>query len=525
MEWGMGRMLAACGLAVAFFATSVSPAIAETPGDAGFVIAGTKTSSTGIGVVRVYADNEGNSTYETLADEFVPFSSSTSTPDGVRVAAGDFNDDGQPELVAAAGEGNGIRIYELTTSGEVGALVQKVNGFTSGSYVAAGDINNDGRDELAVGTDATNTAVRIYTDSNDDGLLDTIPTETFNAYTGETTGARVALGDLNGGGAELIVGPGPSAGLPVKIYQDTDADVKVSDNPVLDSFVPYGASYAGGTYVASGPIQSAGTGSSEVTVSAATGQGKKVIVRTDSDGDGLVSDDPVFDELAPPYGTSTKGVRVASGDTDHSGAFHELITASGGATQPIKIFDDNGDVGPLLSDNPISDSFGSTTANTGSFVAFAHTTAPVKYAATDVPLTLTDNATTVSRLVVPASAGIINDLDVDLGIFHTFDGDLDVSLQHITPSGSTTLALFHDVGGTCEGFLVTLSDEFGVDMGSASCGTKLDNPISGIFNPEDIALLSVFDGVDASGSWSLIVKDDSVNDSGTLNYWDLSITY
>ena len=109
-------------------------------------------------------------------------------------------------------------------------------------------------------------------------------------------------------------------------------------------------------------------------VSTAAGQGKNVIVRTDADADGLVSDDPPFDQLPPPYGTSQKGVRVAAGDTDDSGTFTEVITASGGPSQPVKIFDDNADGGSLLSDNPLDDSFGATTAQTGSFVAFARAT-------------------------------------------------------------------------------------------------------------------------------------------------------
>ena len=207
-----------------------------------------------------------------------------------------------------------------------------------------------------------------------------------------------------------------------------------------------------------------------------------MIVRTDTDADGAVSDNPPFDELPPPYGTSQKGVRVAAGDTDDSGTFIELITASGGPNQPVKIFDDSADAGSLLSDNPPEDSFGATTAGTGSFVAFARATRPTKYAAVNVPAAIADNATTFNRLTIPASAGIIRDLDVDLGISHSFDGDLDLTLQHTRPDGTHVTTLFTDVGGSCEGFLVTMNDEAGLDIGGATCA-KPDGAISGGSTP------------------------------------------
>ena len=49
--------------------------------------------------------------------------------------------------------------------------------------------------------------------------------------------------------------------------------------------------------------------------------------------------------------------------------------------------------------------------------------------------------------------------------------------------------------------------------------------ISGTFNPEDAALLSAFDNVDASGLWRLTIMDDSGGDFGTLFAWGLVVTY
>jgi subtilisin-like proprotein convertase family protein len=124
---------------------------------------------------------------------------------------------------------------------------------------------------------------------------------------------------------------------------------------------------------------------------------------------------------------------------------------------------------------------------------------------------------------VPAGAGRITDLDISLNIFHTFDGDLDVTLTHV-PSG-ISVVLFTDVGGTDEGFLIRLDDEAGTDIGTAD--NPMDGAIAGTFNPEGTALLSAFDGLDASGDWTLIVTDDNPagGDIGTLFGWSLHVTY
>jgi subtilisin-like proprotein convertase family protein len=123
-----------------------------------------------------------------------------------------------------------------------------------------------------------------------------------------------------------------------------------------------------------------------------------------------------------------------------------------------------------------------------------------------------------STIVVGPSAGIIRDLDINLSIFHSFDGDLDVTLTHV--ASGTTLELFTDVGGTNEGFFIRLNDEAGIDIGSAS-NAKSDGAINGTFNPEDVAQLSIFDGLDASGEWRLTITDDTGGDSGILFGWEL----
>jgi subtilisin-like proprotein convertase family protein len=529
------RGLVVAGMAAVIIGLPASASGAETPRDTGFVIVGSKNSA-GFGLVRVFADNDNNGTYETLVDEFVPYA--TTVGEGVRVGAGDFDGDGNDELVTASSENAPVKIYDLSGSGAPGAFVDSLPGFSQGSYVAAGDLNGDRRDELIVGADpGGEPKVKIFADLNADGVLETTPVNIFNAYpAGFTGGVRVAAANTDEPtdrpiDAELITGPGPNGpGLPVKIWDDTDHDGAVSDNPIDDSFVPYDPGFAGGTYVAAGPLEFVNSDAAEVIVSAASGQNRNVVIRTDADNDGKVSDGPAFDQLPPPYGaTFASGVRVAAGDSDHSGFYAEVLTAPGAnaGSKPVKIYDDNSDSGPLLSDNPLDDQFISFSGSFGVFVAFAVANSTT-YSDTDTPIAIPDNGQTGDPLratiQVPRSAGIIRDLDVSLSISHTFDADLDLTLKHTLGGTSQSVLLFDDVGSNDDGFRVWLDDQAQRDIGTVLDDPQ-DLPVTGIFDPEGLATLSIFNGTDASGTWTLTVDDDATPDTGTLLQWSLKITY
>jgi subtilisin-like proprotein convertase family protein len=475
-----------------------------------------------VATVRTFIDSDSNGTYETLAGVLQPFGASRG---GVRVATGDFDGDGNDELVTATGAGGTVKIWSLNSDGSVGGVKESFlpfgAAFKGGLFVAAGDLDGDGKDELAVSQGSGGNAIRVFSDTDGDAFVGDALTDSFNPFGGFLGGSRLAIGDTNNlGGDDLIVGRGPGGPTTVRVYTDGDADRQVSDAPALESFLPFGSAYTGGVYVASGAIESVGNGGAEVIVGRGTGA-SVVRIFTDTNASGKVGDEAPFETFHAQPG-STGGVRVAAGDTDNSNFFVEVITASGPGGGRVTIRDDTGDAGLLVSDNVADDNFAAFGASytKGLFAAFGKVQ-NTTYSYQGFPTTIPDQATVTSTIVVPPGAGKIKDLDVTLAIAHTFVGDLDITLTHV-PSG-TSVTLFTDIGGTDAGLFVRLNDEAGTDIGSA------DNPdgeyISGTFNPEGTAALSVFDGLDASGEWQLTITDDTAADLGVLYGWSLAFTF
>ncbi|MFK7820787.1 MAG: proprotein convertase P-domain-containing protein [Planctomycetaceae bacterium] len=125
-----------------------------------------------------------------------------------------------------------------------------------------------------------------------------------------------------------------------------------------------------------------------------------------------------------------------------------------------------------------------------------------------------DAANTVqSELTVNGVDGSISDINVTVDIDHTWDEDLLVTL--VSPSG-TRVQMIRYVGGDGDGFNNTmLDDSASVDIADGSA------PFSGTFVPHQS--LSAFDGEDANGVWTLVVRDNVAEDGGTLNSWTLDV--
>ncbi|MEZ5419712.1 MAG: SdrD B-like domain-containing protein [Vicinamibacterales bacterium] len=143
---------------------------------------------------------------------------------GVRVASCDIDDDGIDELVAAMGPGgNRVRVLSLASGAvnEVAAFDAFEAGFTGGLNVACGDVDGDGRADVVVGPDGGRAPdVKVFSV----GVLTATATMQFQAYEPTFTGGvRVAVGQFTGssiaGAFNIATTPGPGRAIDVRTWQ------------------------------------------------------------------------------------------------------------------------------------------------------------------------------------------------------------------------------------------------------------------------------------------------------------------
>lgn len=177
---------------------------------------------------------------------------------GVRVAVGDVNNDGTPDIVAAAGAGDQplVRVF----SGKDGRFLREIVAydprFRGGVFVAVGDVNKDGFDDVITGRGAGVTLdpqVKIFS-GKDGTLLGSYDTTSFN-FRGPI---HVAAGDVNKDGfADVITGQGLNGSSEVRVVSGQSI---VPGKPVLDihRFYAFGTSFRGGVTVAAGDVDGDG---------------------------------------------------------------------------------------------------------------------------------------------------------------------------------------------------------------------------------------------------------------------------
>lgn len=133
----------------------------------------------------------------------------------------------------------------------------------------------------------------------------------------------------------------------------------------------------------------------------------------------------------------------------------------------------------------------------------------------DNSLRIPDNTTVASTISVEGVVGQLNDLDVSLNIRHLHDADLTITL--VSPDGSR-IDLADRVGGHRNHFANTVFDDEG-DRPITHCAA----PFTGNFQPQG-GMLSIFDGINPSGTWTLELTDHRNIFVGTLNNWFLELT-
>jgi hypothetical protein len=285
--------------------------------------------------VRVFDGHSGEVTNEFLA--YLP-----SFTGGVRVATGDVNRDGIPDIITGPGPGGGPHIKVISGSsgtlltGNIGQFFAFDPSFIGGVFVAAGDVNADGHKDVIVTPDVGGgPQVRVISGQNGTVLAD------FFAYgTGFGGGVRIAAADFDrDGDYEIVTAPGPGGGPHVRILDGTGAAFTSASLPNLsNNFFAYPSGFTGGVYVAAGDVN--GDGVPDIITGAGAGGGPHVRAISGVNN-------AIISEFYAYEATFSGGVQVAVADVNKDGRYEIITTPGPGRTAEVRAFD--GATGAFLS--------------------------------------------------------------------------------------------------------------------------------------------------------------------------------
>ncbi len=150
--------------------------------------------------------------------------------------------------------------------------------------------------------------------------------------------------------------------------------------------------------------------------------------------------------------------------------------------------------------------------------------------ANNIPVTIpTGPAVVTSTITVNGAAPYLFDVDLTTFITHTFNADLDITLQ--SPSGTVVTITTDNGGANVNVFNGTLFDDDANPAGQVpyvtNAGVVTDHPYLNLvtatpLTPEEA--LAAFMGENPNGVWTLTISDDLGGDGGALNSWNLDIS-
>ncbi|MFL5341595.1 MAG: FG-GAP-like repeat-containing protein [Gemmataceae bacterium] len=241
---------------------------------------------------------------------------------GVRVAVGDVNGDGVPDVMTAPGPGGGphVEVFDGVTGSLIRSFFAYSSSFTGGLYIAAGDVNGDGVADIITGAGSGGGPhVQVF-----DGKTGNVLKSFFAYGSTFTGGVHVAGGDVNGDGFDdIITAPGAGGGPQVRVRNG----VSLAD---IYSFFAFDPSFTGGVYVAAGDLD----GDGKADIIASQGQMITARLRTFRGSDGTQSGDfaPLADLAVPP-----DGLRVAVADINGDGRV-DILAASARISTKVRGF-------------------------------------------------------------------------------------------------------------------------------------------------------------------------------------------
>jgi hypothetical protein len=237
--------------------------------------------------------------------DLMPFE--TDFSGGVRVAVGDVNADGVPDIVCGAGVGGAPRVvvFDGATGRQLFSFFaypdQDAAGNSNrlGVFVAVGDVTGDGAADVVTGIGSGGgPRVRVF-----DGRTSGVARDFFAYAPDFLGGVRVAVGDVNADGfADIVTAPGPSGGPDVRLFDGAALTRTNRFTPLKTFDGGMAAGYRGGAFVA---VLAAGAAGADADA--------LIVVAPDSFPDFVGTElGAQFGTLPDPNGTAPGGQATAS---------------------------------------------------------------------------------------------------------------------------------------------------------------------------------------------------------------------
>jgi FG-GAP-like repeat len=259
----------------------------------------------------------GSAPWGTVDVRFAPYST---YQQGVRVAIGDVNGDGKPEIVTAPGGGwfTEIRVFDGRTYARVAAYPPfgDGSGWQAGGFVATGDTTGNGRADVIVGLDrGCCTGIRVLQG------MSGVDRAGFYTY-GSTSevGVRVAAADVNGDGRAEVLGTSLANTGVVDLYA-------ASGGMPFRSIAAFPAGTS--TTIAAGDVL--GTARPELLAAGSTGAGVQVKVFDLQSGNLLAS--------FLPFGADAFEPQVAAADVDGDGRADVVVSGVSASGTQVRALD------------------------------------------------------------------------------------------------------------------------------------------------------------------------------------------
>lgn len=244
---------------------------------------------------------------------------------GVRVALGDVNGDGSPEVITGAGPGGGpqVNVYSVNTLSGVVSLQSSffafsAPNFTGGVYVAAGRTDSDFFDDVIVGAGAGGgPRVQVYAGSAN-GAVTSAPVNDFFAYSTAFTGGVVVtagnrdgdLGDIE----EVITAPASNGGYNIKSF---DCNGTGGNPTVVESFFAFNDSTSiGGLRIAVGLFD--------------LNNVADIVVGTTNNGFGVILNNAYSGILTAPFSDFTGALRAGVAEDSNGVDYAGVVAGPGG---------------------------------------------------------------------------------------------------------------------------------------------------------------------------------------------------